>query len=99
MQRTFSFLLLAASFFCIDPAAHSQCPYYTGVMVDACNGTGNEGDNEFMLLKNGNQSLLPTDLTLYYSTSNPPSGTFSGTIMFGGSGFANAYTTGRGNDA
>ena len=86
-----------ASSFIIGSIASAQCPSFKGVLVDACNGSGSEGDNEFMLLRNGTASQSPSALDIYYSptlTGGAPSGTVnSSTVHFGGSGFSNTYTT------
>jgi Secretion system C-terminal sorting domain len=41
-------------------AVYSQCPRIVSIMVDACNGTGVEPDNEFIFFLNGN-TPLPVD--------------------------------------
>jgi hypothetical protein len=40
------------------------CPVITGLMVDACNGTGLEADNEFIVLRNGASVLNVNDLAI-----------------------------------
>ena len=72
-------LLLCGTFF----YNQAQCPQVRAAMIDACNGTAFEGDNEFIVLKNGSSNVQPSQLTIYYGSSNPPSsGSGSAKITF-----------------
>ncbi len=63
--------------------ANAQCPKIIASMIDACNGTAYEGDNEFIVVKNGTSSLKPANINIYYGSVNPPSnGTGSQKITF-----------------
>ena len=89
-------LAVTAGFSFLSPAAQAQCPSFKGVLVDACNGSGSEGDNEFMILRNGGTAMSPSSLNIYYSptlTGGVPSGTVNNnTVHFGGAGFNNTYS-------
>ncbi len=75
--------LLLFTLILLNQLLMAQCPYFKGVMIDACNSTGFEGDNEFMVLKNGTSAVKPADFTIYYGSLNPPSsGTTSQKITF-----------------
>lgn len=65
------FLILLSLFF--SGTMYAQCPVIKGVMIDACNSTGFEGDNEFIVLKNGTANLSPANITIYYGSFTPPS--------------------------
>ncbi len=61
----------------------AQCPQVRAAMIDACNGTAFEGDNEFIVLKNGSSNVQPSQVTIYYGSSNPPSsGSGSAKVTF-----------------
>jgi hypothetical protein len=84
MCRPINKLLLLCFFLCTTSLlAIAQCPQVRAAMIDACNGTAFEGDNEFIVLKNGGSNVQPSNLTIYYGSSNPPSsGTGSAKITF-----------------
>ncbi|MGB0930351.1 MAG: SdrD B-like domain-containing protein, partial [Chitinophagales bacterium] len=45
-------------------SSNPACPSILGIMVDACNGTGGESDNEFILMVNGNTDLAVTTIDI-----------------------------------
>ena len=91
-------LVAAGLLLTVQNGLKAQCPSFTNVFIDACTGTGSEGDNEFMVLRNGNQPLDPTTLDIYYTATLGSNGTPSGNVSsttyhFGGSGFSSTYST------
>ena len=80
MKKQMLLILLLCGTFLNNQA---QCPQVRAAMIDACNGTAFEGDNEFIILKNGGSNVQPSNLTIYYGSSNPPSsGTGSAKVTF-----------------
>jgi Ig-like domain CHU_C associated/Dockerin type I domain len=52
-----------------DHPGGGTCPIVQGIMVDACNGTTAEKDNEFLILRNGSTALNVDDLDINLPSS------------------------------
>ncbi len=70
VMKKFYTLAVMLLFSFVTPA---QCPKLVSAMIDACNGSSYEGDNEFMMLTNGSSNILPSQLKIYYASTYPPS--------------------------
>jgi hypothetical protein len=97
MKKRF-ILTISATLLMAQIQLKAQCPDIANVFIDACNGTGSEGDNEFMVMRNGNLPMDPATMDIYYTTALATNGTASGNVSsstyhFGGSGFNNTYST------
>lgn len=72
-------LLLSLSFFLLNQFVIGQGAYITSVLINSCNGTCSEGDNEIIFGNTGDGSLLatPANLNITYGSSPAPTATYT----------------------
>lgn len=74
-----------------------QCPYITGVMINACSGTCSEGDNEIIFLNSGAYSIpvAPANFIIKYENANPATITYTDALV-ANTTFVNSMNTAAG---
>lgn len=67
------------------------CPHLTGALINACNGSCQEGDNEILFFNSGTYSIPVTaaNIAVKYGTTNPATTNFTSTITSNASFVAN----------
>lgn len=77
--RFMSMYFFAALMFINFPLFSQTNPHMNSVLINSCNGSCNEGDNEIIFGNTGNNSVLatPTNIEVTYGTTTNPTTTYT----------------------
>lgn len=73
----------------------TYCPHLTGVLINACNGSCQEGDNEILFFNSGSYSIpvSAAGIVVKYGTTDPPTINYTSSITSNAAFVSNLNTT------